>query len=246
MNNSHNVAQSPATLTYPLFHGTGSLFWPRIAADGLGSADPVKEMGIVPALKFVYERLVAKDPDCMSPSVRAVTEEQINQVRRTGAMTFASGDTYLATSARRAAQSAIHTRVGSEILTKLLDLWDILQELDPASASDSQLRHLDLPRLSAMPEEPVVIRIDSVPLEHLEAEGNAPVESIINGVEEAYRNHGPDGVDPVGFALDIQLKRLSFRLKGTIPPEQLVFHRVNWAGSGDDVSPFELTEFAPT
>ena len=68
MNNNHSVAQSPATLTYPLFHGTGSLFWPRIAADGLGAADPVKEMGIVPALKFVYERLVAKDPDCMSPS----------------------------------------------------------------------------------------------------------------------------------------------------------------------------------
>ena len=245
MNNNHSVAQSPATLTYPLFHGTGSLFWPRIAADGLGAADPVKEMGIVPALKFVYERLLAKDPDCMSGSVKAVTEEQINQVRRTGLMTFASGDTYLATSARRAAQSAFHTRVGSEILTKLLDLWDILQKLDPASANDDRLRHLDLPRVSTMPEDPVVIRIDSVPVEQLEAEGNAPVESIISGVEKAYREHGPDGIEPVDFALDVHLKRLSFRLLGTIPPHQLVFHHVVWDGPVDDANAFHLIKFTP-
>jgi len=233
-------------MPYPLFHGTGSLFSPLIATDGLGAIDPVKEMGIIPALKFVYERLLVIDPDCMSGSIKAVTEDQINQVRRTGLMTFASGDTYLASSARRAAQSAAHARVGSEILTKLLTLWDVLQDLDPASANDDRLRHLDLPQLSTMPYDPVVIRVDSMPVEQLVAEGTAPVESIISGIEEAYQKHGPDGIEPLNFALDIHLKRLNFRLLGTIPPQQLVFHHVVWNGPVDDGNTFQMIEFAPS
>jgi hypothetical protein len=228
-------------LPVPLYHGTSTLFLSSIVEFGLGGRNPIKEWRVLEFAKAIYP-LVAKhlaiEDDWMvkAQSFKWMVEQ------RSAAMNFQHCETYLSASPLTAVRYALNKRCGSELLSYTLDFLAELARLKVDGVCDQLYRiypHI-FEQLDTSPA-PLLIQIDGIAPAAIMAENGRDPEPILNQIHEVMQK-SPD--------LRILLQQANFRLKGSVPSDELkvwLISPIRWDPICPDYSlyPLSLRDDAP-
>jgi hypothetical protein len=201
-------------LSYPLYHGTSSLFLDSILTNGLAGINPVidwKVIDLAAEVLRIYKDNLSSNEDFLYLFEKMVRQEG-------GRFNMQHGDTYLSASIYTAAKYAANSRFGSELLTQtMLYLEKLISKevpgLDELSPQFDQLTSL----ISTNPS-PILIEVSDISSVDLIAEdGGDPTENL-ELVEKALNQRDP--------LAQIHIQQCNFRLREKIPVERLKFYMV--------------------
>jgi hypothetical protein len=179
-------------LQLPLYHGTSDLFLDSIKEHGLGSKNPISELGVIKTLERVVQlaEKQLKTNDNYA-ELEWMYQNFINQ--KSSHQNWQHGQVYASLSKGR----AHNNKYGSEIISETIGLYNILDDSSSLSLSENPIL-----ALSKSYYKPLVIKVENYPIEYLQSErrGDSVIEDI-KSISEA---------DDIGFQL--LTHGLNFRL----------------------------------
>lgn len=203
-------------LTLPLYHGTSSFFVPSILRHGLGGAVPFDPRALQQAIVRLLP--IAREHGDQSLQACLFQFEWMGENAVTdGGASFRYGHTYLSASRWKAAMYS-RNPYGSELVTSLIRLVDILCQVGttlpplPPSVVDT------LDRLRAGPHEPVLVQADGVAASCLRNEDGGSIQQALRLLWDIA--NGRD--DPTDEILQVA----NFECICSIPADRLRFYRV--------------------
>jgi hypothetical protein len=223
-------------LTIPLYHGTSDLFYESIRQFGLGGRNVIMELRVIELLRELITICQTRLPNEEPWLTKMLVAERIAQqsVSR-GGFNFRHGATYLTPSSYTAANYGTATEYGSEALGHFVILWDRLREGQIELSRDLADRARPIIDFAARPKEPILIRLDGVPLAMLASENGSDAASVIHRIER-FAN------DKVLFP--VMRQQANFELLGPMPiSEGNVFRIVGH--SRDHVKEPSLAPYRP-
>jgi hypothetical protein len=172
---------SHSRLTFPLFHGTSTLFLDDILASGLGAKNPLVELEIA---TFIEQVTPLIDSHLAATATyiarRRSFGRMAEQFTSTNGWNFQHGQTYLSPSMSTAIRYAANKRYGSEILTYALDFLQMLIDRDVPTVATDVFRQF--PKVFALLDTspaPILVRADRVQLNQLLTErGEDPMLQV--------------------------------------------------------------------
>ena len=167
-------------LALPLFHGTSSIFIESIRQHGLGGVNPIQQYDVVPFMQRLFERCQRRLAGSREWEIKANIIGAIAQQEVKG-FNFRHGATYLTPARYVAARYACSNRLGSEAISEAAECLLLLPDEDR-----TELRRHPVAQLFDARHEPIVIRVESVPVSYLRTEyGGDPREQLDEMVELA-------------------------------------------------------------
>ena len=161
----------------PLFHGTSKIFLSSIQSGGLGTTNPndaLNTFGLLADLVHIIER---NQPDDSTPEMYGA-QLMLNQKVTTDA-NFRHGNVYLHASKRRAVSHALSYSHGSELLTQVFTLYEMLENIDKIIARDISDKYPAIFELRGAANQPLVVEVRQVPIESLRTEkGDNPTDLL--------------------------------------------------------------------
>lgn len=213
-----------------LYHGTSKIFLDSIQESGLGAKYPnisVKSYELLTEM-FNLEGWNWSDDSELS-TMELITRYTVDQSVSGGGFNFRHGNTYLTPSKLTAVRYALINRLGSELLSTTISLFDKLKVWDEAKAREVASKHPIISELLSLEHQPLLVEALRVPIWSLRSEqGDAP-EVVIDHI-----NNLPDGMGPKLFHLVCQ--KFNFELTHYLPAENLRCYEIEWHNS-DTISP---------
>lgn len=198
-------------LTFPLFHGTSSLFVDSIFDSGLGGDNPIRQLEVLPFLRNLYEicqQTLCGDPEWLSR--RWLVEQMITQ--RNPALRH--GNSFLSPSRDTAVRYALSNPFGSEIISTALKFYNLLIEREPDRKVDPRLIGFPVVAVFNRAPEPVLVKASRVDISCLQGEQGQSAQQVITGLANML-----SGVGTELFAVVSQ--QSNFRLIKPIDVRQL-------------------------
>ncbi len=174
---------SNETLVIPLYHGTSTFFIDSISKSGLGGRNIIKELNVLKILRYLFEKadqLLANTE--IWNNNRNRFELFASQKITSGGFNFRHGNVYLSPSLDTAKRYAQNNRFGSELISELFDLYDILN--NGGFRSDIQDKNLTalLKYFTSIPS-PMLVQINNVPISSLRTEKGETIYHQLSQME---------------------------------------------------------------
>lgn len=210
----------------PLYHGTSKIFLDSIQESGLGAKDPnimFKSHELLTEMFNLEGWNWSDDPELLT--IRYIVDQSVS----IGGFNFRHGNTYLTPSKLTAVRYALTNRLGSELLSTTISLFDRLKVRDEGKACEVASKYPIISGLLSLEHQPLLVEALQVPIRSLRSEqGDAP-EVVIDQI-----NNSPDGMDSKLFHVVFQ--QHNFELIYSLPAENLRYYEIEWHNS-DTISP---------
>ena len=210
----------------PLYHGTSKIFLDSIQESGLGAKDPnimFKSHELLTEMFNLEGWNWSDDPELLT--IRYIVDQSVS----IGGSNFRHGNTYLTPSKLTAVRYALTNRLGSELLSTTISLFDRLKVRDEGKACEVASKYPIISGLLSLEHQPLLVEALQVPIRSLRSEqGDAP-EVVIDQI-----NNSPDGMDSKLFHVVFQ--QHNFELIYSLPAENLRYYEIEWHNS-DTISP---------
>jgi hypothetical protein len=170
-------------LTFPLYHGTSSIFCESIEKYGLGGRNPINELDVLDAYRILYNVADQKYPyiwdyDCVS---RNVSKAMVAQRVPSQNMNFRHGSVYLTTSKCNAKGYANSNKYGSELISNAIVLLNLLVH---EGWNDDVESLAGIKSISAIKDAvPLILEVNNIDLRDLKCERGG------NDVRSAVKEH---------------------------------------------------------
>ncbi len=218
----------------PLYHGTSKIFLDSIQESGLGGKDPnimFKSYELLTEMFNLEGWNWSDDPELsvMEPTIRHIVDQSVSG----GGFNFRHGKTYLTPSELTAVRYALSSRLGSELLSTTISLFDKLKAWNEGKAREVASKYSTISELLSLERQPLLVEALRVPIRSLRSEkGDAP-EVVIDQI-----NNLPDGMDSILFHVVFQ--QHNFELIGPLPVENLRYYEIEWHNSDPDLPKYSL------
>lgn len=168
-------------LSFPLYHGTSSLFVKSIQQHGLGARNPITELDAIACLQHLNELACEHEvKDAVWLENRPFVEQMVAQGVSDGGMNFKHETTYLAASIETAVRYACSNDFGSELISMCVRIYDCLKRSDQVNLELVEARFQMLLSLTHKSFSPVLITIEGMMLKELVTEfGELPDQSAL-------------------------------------------------------------------
>lgn len=217
-----------------LYHGTSKIFLGSIQESGLGAKDPnimFKSHELLTEMFNLEGWNWSDDPElfAMALPIRYVVDQSVSG----GGFNFRHGSAYLTPSKHTAVRYALNHRLGSELLSTAISLFDELKVRDEGKAREVASKYPIIPELLSLEHQPLLVEALQVPIRSLRSEkGDAP-EVVIDEI-----NNLADGMDPELFPVVCQ--QHNFELIHSLPADNLRYYEIEWHNSDPDLPKYSL------
>ena len=208
-----------------LYHGTSKIFLDLIQESGLGAKDPnimFKSHELLTEMFNLEGWNWSDDPELsvMALPIRSIVDQSVSG----GGFNFRHGNTYLTPSKLTAIRYALTNRLGSELLSTTISLFDRLKVRDEGKACEVASKYPIISGLLSLEHQPLLVEALQVPIRGLRSEqGDAP-EVVIEQI-----NKFTDGIDPKLFHVVCQ--QCNFELIHPLPADNLRYYEIEWHNS---------------
>jgi len=187
-------------LTFPLYHATSTLFRESILKRGLGGHDPIRELKVIELLRKLIEHEIFHP---LKDGLWFYLESMAKQKVTDGA-NWQHGQVYLTTSRWTANNYSKH-KYGSELITETLNLYLKLGSPTCFTAEDFPVLNL----LASDPQ-PVVFKLESVPVSILAGEKGNDVNEVVAVYEKFLQEDSQD--ENFNFLSSLESYNICFRM----------------------------------
>ncbi|OCA77557.1 hypothetical protein BBI01_03665 [Chryseobacterium artocarpi] len=166
---------------FTYFHGTSTLFLPSIKKNGLGFINPSIDHKNIDLLKHLFNILEStkfKQNIC-SQYFREVTLAMIKQTslvindnRELKELNFKHQNIYVSLSEFRAIVYATQNKLGSEVLQRCLDIYNLLKSNDIDFSIPEELNFYRIESIQKKEIKPILLEINTINDENLFQENN--------------------------------------------------------------------------
>ncbi|MBD1389458.1 hypothetical protein IC617_08465 [Neiella sp. HB171785] len=206
------------TLPFALYHGTSSLFLESIMTQGLGAERPVLQHSVIEMIAKMVDAFEARFP--MNKEWMDYSWFAKRMVANEDGQRFSfryGGGAYYSVCPGRALGFA-RKRHGSEAISALVELHEILHRLAPDLADSIYPCDHDLREFLAQPASPVILKVSRIDKGDLRAENGGPIGETLDYMTEIFFMKSK-GVQAV------QREQTNFECLAVVPPEHIeVFH----------------------
>ncbi len=208
----------------PLYHGTSKIFLDSIQESGLGAKDPnimFKSHELLTEMFNLEGWNWSDDPELsrMALTIRYIVDQSVSG----GGFNFRHGNAYLTPSKLTAVRYALINRLGSELLSTTISLFDSLKVRDEGKAREVTSKYPIISELLSLEPQPLLVEALRVPIRSLRSEqGNAP-EVVM---------------DPESFHGMFQ--QHNFELIHPLPADNLRYYEIEWHNSDLDLPKYSL------
>ena len=213
-----------------LYHGTSKIFLDSIQESGLGAKDPnimFKSHELLTEMFNLEGWNWSDDPEFST--MELITRYTVGQSVSGGGFNFRHGNTYLTPSKLTAVRYALINRLGSELLSMTISLFDELKVRDEGKACEIASRYPIISGLLSLEHQPLLVEALRVPIRSLRSEQGDDPEVVIDQIDNS-----PDGMDSKLFHIVFQ--QHNFELIYPLPAENLRYYEIEWHNS-DTISP---------
>lgn len=205
-------------LTFPLYHGTSTLYRDSIEKYGLGARRDTSlfDFGILAQLAELLD--VPKNKTDWWLMNDFVVKAMIDQGATRGGLNFRYGGLYLSSS-RQTAQMYARTPKGSEIISQIFLAHEALKSVDPDAANELLPSEHPLARLFEKPSRPMLITVNRVQAHALTTEHGNPIDmqlAEMKNLRETTEAH----------LIDVSWQQQNFAYDGTLEPQTLIFEEL--------------------
>ena len=217
-----------------LYHGTSKIFLDSIQESGLGAKDPnimFKSHELLTEMFSLEGWNWSDDPELfvMALPIRYIVDQGVSG----GGSNFRHRNVYLTPSELTAARYALNHRLGSELLSTAISLFDELKVRDEGKAREVASKYPIIPELLSLEHQPLLVEALQVPIRSLRSEkGDAP-EVVIDQI-----NNFTDGIDPELFHVVCQ--QCNFELIHPLPADNLRYYEIEWHNSDLNLPKYSL------
>lgn len=199
-----SLIDSNGCLKFSLYHGTSTIFLDSIKKNGLGSSykNISFDLSIFKKLCDAHIHIKSNWWNDNSYIWQSMLNEKNNQY-----VNFRYGGTYLTPSKFTASSYAKNFKYGSELLSSIIEAYEALTLLDPLLSSNLMKDHPDIIESITLYHEPLVLKIDHIPLTKLLSEHDQDPINQINKMLSISKI-----VDP-----EISWQQFNFLVKDVIP-----------------------------
>ncbi|WP_455884803.1 hypothetical protein [Pseudomonas spelaei] len=205
-------------LTFPLYHGTSTLYRDSIEKQGLGAVrDP--SLFDFQTLEQLAKLLDAqKSKSTWWQMNDFIVKAMIDQNVTGGGFNFRYGGIYLSAS-RQTAQMYAKSPKGSEIISHIFLAYEELKSVDPDAAS--QLLHCAHPltKLFEKPSMPMLITVSKVKAHLLTTEHGKAIDEQLAEMKNLREARDP-------HLIDVIWQQRNFTFDGTLEPHTLMFEEL--------------------
>ncbi|MGB7157388.1 MAG: hypothetical protein WBD40_04945 [Tepidisphaeraceae bacterium] len=211
------------TLHLDLYHGTSSLNLPSIREHGLGGCNLIAELDVISFLVHLYSVAQAILPAdhaewCLA---KVVMEPMVKQRVAASGFNYRHGQTYLTPSQRTAINYAVNNAQGSELLSNVKHLQELVASVDPSAASRITLGNPALKERFQRTGKPIVIRISHLPVAMLRSESGGNANEVVQKIEALMSTPGNREV------AEAMCQQCNFELHGVVPFDLLRCYEVS-------------------
>ncbi len=211
--------QQNGKLTFPLYHGTGSVFIDQIMSTGLGAKDGMEAFGLrkmAGILVGLSAPFAGKEDwiEDIDGCERAAKAPESQKLKHTTGFNFRYGGAYVTPSRQSAIFYAISNPRGSEALRSILSLHNHLIRIKPEIEGMPDLRILR--DLAQFPKTPILIQANDVNIASLRAEQGGPPDDALRWIQETLEETDCDAE-----YFDMMTQQSNFELACPVPPSQL-------------------------
>jgi hypothetical protein len=168
-------------LTFPLFHGTSSLFADSILQNGLGTKNPIQEFQVMPFLQSLREKCESTIPtDHRWLRMKWLVEQMTGQ----DSTLFRHGLAFLSPSRITAVRYAASNPFGSEVISTCSTLCQLLADSGQECMLDSGLAAFPVVELLKKPASPVLVEVAHVRVTELKGERGQSAQEVVDTLEK--------------------------------------------------------------
>ena len=214
-------------LTFPLFHGTSTLFLDSIRKNGLGAINPVEQYGALEFLNALYpicKKELSEDSQWQIEGF--LLESIIDQKISKGGFNWRHGNAYVSPECSKAVNHALYNEYGSEALTMAIRWYERLLHQKPKFDFPEEITSSQLLELRGHYFEPIIVEVkkDVLTVTDLIGEKDEDPATLLEKIE------GNKKSGDIGKILNQQC---NFYLRTVVPPENLIFYNLKDSDTKD-------------
>lgn len=214
------------------YHGTSSLFLRSIKKNGLGGINPNIDYKLLELLRFLYElsELHLQDNNdylIVRKTTKAMVFQEsllIEEGKHKGFHNFRHKNIYLSFGNIRAVTYATSAEYGSEILTRIIDLYRLLKQKMGQITIPPSVNLINIDTVERQRYFPILIGIDYINPQYLQTEHGESAEESLSKILKMKSE-----LDYNTFWERVQF--YNFELLKPIPQSELTFYKVLYTGN---------------
>lgn len=218
-------------MEHQFYHGTSSIYLRSIKKYGLGGINPNIDYKLFELLRFMYELSELHLLDCedyllIRNTTKAMVFQETLEIKDgkdKGIHNFRHKNIYLSYGEYRAVTYATSTEYGSEILTRIIDLYRLLKNKVGQITIPSSINVINISMVESRQYFPILIGIDFINPQYLRTESGEPAEESLLEIL-IMKNL----LDYKTFGEWIQLH--NFELLRPISQSELTFYKICYTG----------------
>lgn len=225
------------TDNHEFYHGTSTLFIDSIFKNGLGGVNPNFKFKNIELLKFIYGKCenTLFNEEKYSDLIRETTLAMIRQTdliirhenKEDEKLNFRHKEIYVSLSEFKAISYSLSNKIGSEILQRTYDLYQLLIKNKVKVNIPKELNHYGIESLEIEQLKPLLIKTKSIQKNHLIQENGLDGEEFINELNKYY---------PIMSEKDkfINFQYMNFGLKRPVAIQHKDVYEIRHTGSIND------------
>ncbi|MBN4174623.1 hypothetical protein GSU75_01832 [Pseudomonas savastanoi pv. phaseolicola] len=205
-------------LTFPLYHGTSTLYRDSIKKHGLGALRDTSLFDFGLLEQFAELLDAPRNKTDWWQMNDFVVKAMIKQGISGGGFNFRYGGLYLSSS-RQTAQMYARSPKGSELISHIFLAYEALKSVNPKEARRLLPCKHPLTELFEQPSRPMLITINRIKAHELTTEHGNPIEQQLaemKAVREEAEAH----------LIDASWQQRNFAFAGTLEPQKLTFEEL--------------------
>jgi hypothetical protein len=221
-------------MNHIFYHGTSSLFIDSIKEEGLGGINPNIEYNNLDLLEYLYsysEKHLLNDIRYDS-YFREITLAMIKQTdyiirhetKEDIILNFRHKSIYVSLSERKALEYSLTNKIGSEILQKCYDLYQMLISNNIVFKIPKDINFYEIDKLNIDNINPILIKVNNLNKDNIIQENGFDGELMIDYLNKNYNLFSKEQLYK-----DFQF--MNFSLKKYIKPKHLDFYKIQYSGN---------------
>lgn len=202
-------------LTFPLYHGTSTLYRDSIKKHGLGGLRDTTlfDFGLLEQFAILLD--APKNKTDWWQMNDFVVKAMIEQGVSGGGFNFRYGGLYLSSS-RQTAQMYARSPKGSELISHIFLAYEALKSVNPDEADRLLPREHPLTKLFEQPSRPMLITINKIKAYGLTTEHGNSIDQQLAEMKAARE-------ETEAHLMEVSWQQRNFAFAGTLEPQELFF-----------------------